>query len=159
MGITRQFGDDLIREQVAAFRANLENATTFMLKYLGEELVKHAKEMHNYTDQSGNLTNSIGYVVAHKKEVVSIGGLVSVGEETGGEEAGMKLINTMVKRNTAAFSLIIVAGMNYAAYVEALGYNVILPAELKAKHDVPAAFERLRKVALQKAHEKFGIWI
>jgi hypothetical protein len=161
MGITRQFDDDLIREQVAAFQTNLENATVFMLKYLGEELVKYAREKHNYTDQTGNLTNSMGYVVAHKKKIVFVGGLISGNSKDNkeGEEAGKKLIDTMVKRNTAAFSLIIVAGMNYAACVEALGYNVILPAELKAKHDVPAAFKRLRKAALQKAHEKFGIQI
>jgi hypothetical protein len=155
MGITRQFGDDVIRGQVAQFQTWLEGAIMFMLMELGEGLVTYAKLQHNYTDRSGNLTNSIGYVVVHKKEVVATGGLVS-GE---GEKAGMELIDTMVKRNTSTFSLIIVAGMNYAAYVEAMGYNVILPAELKAKHDVPAAFERLRKLASEKAREKFGIEI
>ena len=46
--------------------------------------------------------------------------------------------------------------MNYAAYVEAKGYNVILPAELKAKKDFPEAMNRLMEKARNKANELFG---
>ena len=46
--------------------------------------------------------------------------------------------------------------MNYAAYVEAKGYNVILPAELKAKKEFPIVVKELITKAKQKALEKFG---
>lgn len=44
--------------------------------------------------------------------------------------------------------------MNYAAYVEAKGYNVILPAELKAKSELPAEINKLVMKA-NKAIELF----
>ena len=56
-------------------------------------------------------------------------------------------------------ALVVVAGMNYAAYVEAKGYNVILPAELKAKTDFPQAMKKLMDKAQAKATEIFGIAI
>ncbi len=40
--------------------------------------------------------------------------------------------------------------MNYAAYVEAKGYNVILPAELKAKKDFPTAMNKIINKVLSK---------
>ena len=46
--------------------------------------------------------------------------------------------------------------MNYAAYVEAKGYNVILPAQLKAMKDFPETVKRLQDLAKKKANELFG---
>ena len=40
-----------------------------------------------------------------------------------------------------------------SAYVEAKGYNVILPAELKARTDFPATMKRLMDKAKSKAKE------
>lgn len=138
---------------VQAFQKRLEAATIYLLKYLGESLVKYAKDQHNYTDQSGNLTNSIGYVVVQKATPVHFGGLNQPGE---GADAGLKLAMKIAAQTPNSFSLIIVAGMNYAAYVEAKGYNVILPAELKAKTDFPAAMNKLVEKARTKANELFG---
>lgn len=68
----------------------------------------------------------------------------------------MKLAMKIASQTPNSFSLIIVAGMNYAAYVEAKGYNVILPAELKAKADFPAAMNKLVEKARSKAIELYG---
>ena len=46
--------------------------------------------------------------------------------------------------------------MNYAAYVEAKGYNVILPAELKAKTDFPIMMAKLKEKARKRALLEFG---
>lgn len=154
MGIVPKFGDGVITAKVQAFRKRLEAATIFMLQALGESLVKYAKDSHNYTDRTGNLTNSIGYVVVHDKKVISFGGLNHSGE---GSDSGMKVAMKMAEKTLSSFSLIIVAGMNYAAYVEAKGYNVILPAELKAKNDFPATMKRLMDMAKAKTSEIYGI--
>lgn len=154
MGIVPKFGDGAITAKIQTFQKRLEAATIFMLQALGESLVKYAKESHNYTDRTGNLTNSIGYVVVHNKKAISFGGLNQPGE---GSESGMKVAMKMADETLSAFSLIIVAGMNYAAYVEAKGYNVILPAELKAKSDFPAAMKRLTDMAKAKTSEIYGI--
>lgn len=147
------FGSGAVAAKVMAFQQNLERATEFLLKYLGEELAKYAKDNHNYTDQTGNLTNSIGYAVVRNKEIVYSGGENQPGE---GSQEALKVAMKMAAKADETFSLIIVAGMNYAAYVEARGYNVILPAELKAKKDFPEAMNKLMEKAKGKANELFG---
>lgn len=154
MGIKAQFGHGAITASVKAFQQRVEVATIYMLTQLGESLVKYAKQQRNYTDQTGNLTNSIGYVVVKNGKPISFGGLDQSGD---GKDAGYKLAMDMAAKTTSSFSLIIVAGMNYAAYVEAMGYNVILPAELKAKTDFPATMKRLMEKAKSKASELYGI--
>lgn len=152
MGIKPMFGNGLVADSVARFQRDVENATIYLLKYLGESLVKYARDRHNYTDRSGNLTNSIGYAVVRKSSIVYF----AAGQQGAGADAALKTAMKMADGLPNAFSLIIVAGMSYAAYVEAKGYNVILPAELKAKRDFPATMQRLTARTRNKANELFG---
>lgn len=154
MGITKQFDDGMIVARVQAFQDNLEKAALFVLKYLGENLVKYARDNHNYTDQTGNLTNSIGYAVVRNSKIVFSDEKTQPGE---GADAARKAAIKYASSLPNDFSLIIIAGMNYAAYVEAKGYNVILPAELKAKTDIPQEMNKLIEKAKSKANELFGI--
>lgn len=153
MGIAPTFGSGYIQAQVKAFEERLEQAAIFMMQYLGEDLAKYAKDMHNYTDRTGNLTNSIGYAVARGNQIVFYGGPESGGA---GNDAALQVAMKMIETLPNRLSLVIVAGMNYAAYVEAKGYNVILPAELKAKTDFPQAMQKLMDKAKAKANELFG---
>lgn len=155
MGIEPQFGKGVVAAQVAAFQERLEKATIFQLNYLGEQLVKYAKDMHNYTDRTGNLTNSIAYAVLRGSEIVTYGGENQPGDGADNALATARLFASQIGGHT--FSLIVVAGMNYAAYVEAKGYNVILPAELKARTDFPRAMAKLQEKAKAKTHEIYGI--
>lgn len=150
MGIEPKFGNGMITAKIASFKDNLEKATLLALKYLGEDLVKYAKDKHNYTDQTGNLTNSIGYVVVHNGKSEYYGGFTQPGA---GKDSALKIAMQLASGVGSACSLIIVAGMDYAAYVEAKGYNVILPAELKARTDFPATMKRLMDKAKSKAKE------
>lgn len=154
MGITPQFSKGAVFDEVMLFQKRLEQATIFTLQYLGESLAKYAKDNHNYTDRTGNLTNSISYVVVRNKEIVFGPDQSSTGQAAA-LQAALKMIDTLPD----CISLIIVAGMNYAAYVEAKGYNVILPAELKAKTDFPQAMKKLMDKAKAKANEMFGTTI
>ncbi len=153
MGIKPKFGTGYVAAQVNAFQDRLEKATVFMLQYMGEELAKYAKDQHNYQDQTGNLTNSIGYAVVKQGKILNYGGEIQPGE---GAAEGLKVAQQMAAKLTNSFSLIIVAGMNYAAYVEAKGYDVILPAQLKAMSDFPQTIQRLKDLANKKATELFG---
>ena len=134
MGIVPKFGNGYIADKVMIFQKRLEQAVIFTLNYLGESLAKYAKDNHTYPDRTGNLTNSIAYAVVKDKEIVYYDATTQPG--VGAEEA-LKLAMKMAASLPNQYSLIIVAGMNYAAYVEAKGYNVILPAELKAKTEFP----------------------
>lgn len=153
MGITAKFGSGYIAGKVENFHNRLEQATLFLLRYLGEDLAKYAKDNHTYTDRTGNLTNSIAYAVVRDREIVFYDATNQPGE---GSEEALKLAMKIAASLPHQYSLIIVAGMNYAAYVEAKGYNVILPAELKAKKDFPAAMKRLAEKAKQRALAEFG---
>ncbi len=153
MGIAPMFSNDAIGAQVRLFQKRLEEAAIYLLKCLGEELTKYAKDKHNYTDRTGNLTNSIGYAVVRNGDILYFGGAVQQGE---GADNALKVAVKMAETCANSLSLVIVAGMNYAAYVEARGYNVILPAELKAKTDFPKAMQMLMDKAKRKADELFG---
>ena len=142
-----------IKGTVMAFQKRLETAVIFQLQKLGEELVKYAKDQHNYQDQTGNLTNSIGYAVVKQGKILNYGGEIQPGE---GAAEGLKTAQQMATTLPNSFSLIIVAGMNYAAYVEAKGYNVILPAQLKAMKDFPETVKRLQDLAKKKALEELN---
>ena len=145
------FGSGLIAAQASAFQQRVERAAIFLMQYLGEELVKYAKDKHNYTDRTGNLTNSISYVVVRNKDIV-----FGPDQSPTGQEAALQAALKMIAKLPDCLALVIVAGMNYAAYVEAKSYNVILPAELKAKTDFPQAMKKLMDKAKAKANEMFG---
>lgn len=152
MGISPDFKEGAVSAQVEAFRQNLGRAVLTLLKYLGEDLVRYARDNHNYTDRTGNLTSSIGYVITREGKIVFDG----IASSVDSRESALRVARQMAADSGQAYTLIIVAGMSYASYVEAKGYNVILPAELKAKKDFPAAMERLTEMAKGKANELFG---
>lgn len=154
MAIKPTFQNGAVAAKVQEFQKRLESATIFLLQYMGEELTKYAREQHNYTDQTGNLTNSIGYAVVRNGKIVNYGGEIKSGD---GAAEGLKIAQKMAANASSSFSLLIVAGMNYAAYVEAKGYNVILPAELKAKADLPAYMQKLQAMAMDKANAMFNL--
>lgn len=154
MAIKPTFQNGTVAAKVQEFQKRLESATVFLLQFMGEELTKYAREQHNYTDQTGNLTNSIGYAVVRNGKIVNHGGEIKSGD---GAAEGLKIAQKMAANASSSFSLLIVAGMNYAAYVEAKGYNVILPAELKAKADLPAYMQKLQAMAMDKAKAMFNL--
>lgn len=154
MAIKPTFQNGAVAAKVQEFQKRLESATVFLLQYMGEELTRYAREQHNYTDQTGNLTNSIGYAVVRNGKIVNYGGEIKSGD---GAAEGLKMAQKMAANASSSFSLLIVAGMNYAAYVEAKGYNVILPAELKAKADLPAYMQKLQAMAIDKANAMFNL--
>lgn len=129
MGMEPQFNPNrLARERVAQLNARLEKAMVYVLNALGMELVSYARERHTYIDRTGNLTNSMGYVILKNGRQIAHGG-----EQGGeGEAAAMKLYNELALTSNYDYTLVIVAGMEYAAYVESKGYNVLMPAQLKA---------------------------
>lgn len=90
---------------------------------VGEECIAEARNNGAYQDQTGNLRNSVGYCVLLNGEVK--GQKVS--------HLNKKTIDEVSQKYPKDLVLIVVAGMNYAAYVEAKGYNVLSSAQLKAE--------------------------
>lgn len=91
------------------------------LSSLGERVVRYAREHGNYTDRTGNLRNSIGYVVIQNGNIV---------RENFGNGIPQQMARTYaleVGRERGGYKtyLVWVAGMEYAKYVEASGFDVI----------------------------------
>ena len=103
------------------------------LSYIGEELCAHARTItpgHStggYDDQTGNLRSSIGFRLYKDGTAVKDGGFKNVGNGNGVEEAKNALdkYGLSYEISTNGWTLLIVAGMSYATYVEAKGYNVL----------------------------------
>lgn len=122
-----------------------------VMAYVGEEFVKDAKtNLHinksvfskgNYQDQTSNLRSSIGYYILHNDKVVKYK-LEPL--------ANMSIIRSLfTRRSRKGLRLVVVAGMEYASYVESKGYNVIT-----SQADV--AFVDL-KVDLTAVAKRYGI--
>lgn len=101
--------------------------------YVGERCIIEARNNGNYTDQTGNLRSSIGYAVLWNGKIIQkeCADKVKNGDE--GTSKGEKFLSDRIKKaQKKGVVLIVTAGMNYAEYVEAKGYNVLTSAELKA---------------------------
>lgn len=123
--------------QISAQIDRLEEASLHGLCYVGERCLVEARTNGRYKDRTGNLRSSIGYAVIKNGELYKVGGLIGKAEESQG------LIEKLVSKNSKGYVLIVVAGMKYATYVEAIGLNVITSAELLADKLVP---EMLKKI-------------
>src|SRR5699024_1823495 len=95
------------------------------LSVLGERVVKYAREHGSYTDRTGNLRNSIGYVVVQYGKVVKEN--FSIGNGYGEAKVQARAYALEVARELPADKtyLVWVAGMEYAKYVEAKGFDVL----------------------------------
>ena len=130
----------LAQQRKASLQQRFERALLLVLNELGMELVRYARENRTYTDRTGNLTNSMGYVILRRGTQVAHGGEQGNGD---GEKAALELYYKLALGTKYDYTLIIVAGMNYAAYVEAKGYNVLIPAQLKANTEFASRMKEL----------------
>lgn len=115
-----------------------------MLNYVGLECVREARTKRRYTDQTGNLRSSTGYCVLYNGTIVHQSGFEAVKPTaTQGAASGKELMNNLIAQNSTGIVLIVVAGMNYAAYVEAKGLNVLDSSEIMAKKLIRKTLKRL----------------
>lgn len=97
------------------------------LSYVGESCTTQARTAGSYSDDTGNLRNSIGYVVASNGNVV-----LSAGFEVDPQGAKATASRKAIDLSGDTMALVVVAGMNYASYVAAKGYDVLDSAEILA---------------------------
>lgn len=127
-------------KQVEGARIGAINA----LNYVGLECVKEAGESGRYTDRSGNLRSSIGYAILENGKPIKKSTFNKViATATDAEIKSNELISSLAATYKDGLVLIVVAGMNYAAYVEAKGYNVLNSSETLAKTLVPKMLKQL----------------
>ena len=100
-----------------------------ILERTGEQFVKVARIDGDYKDHTGNLRSSIGYVIVRDGEIVGRSFQLSEKEGTDkhtGKREGEQLAMDLVKTFSKGYVLIGVAGMKYAAFVEAMENKDVL---------------------------------
>lgn len=138
----------------------LKNEITKCLVKLGEECIAKIRDRskeESWIDRTGNLRSSIGYAVYDYgiKQIESAFQIVRNGNE--GSSEGKKMISQLGSEYSNAYALVVVAGMNYASYVEALeNKDVLASTELWAKSIVDARLKRAKKAAIEKINKLFS---
>lgn len=138
----------------------LKNEITKCLVKLGEECIAKIRDRskeESWIDRTGNLRSSIGYAVYDYgiKQIESAFQIVRNGNE--GSSEGKKMISQLGSEYSNAYALVVVAGMNYASYVEALeNKDVLASTELWAKSIVDSRLKRAKKTAVEKINKLFS---
>ncbi len=147
MAITPRFRQDTVKSRFDRFIDAIERAQIKRLQYLGEMCVKYAREIPaevGFTDQTGNLRSSIGYVVFNNGVAVSES-YIQVKEGGQGASTGLALAKKVGAKYTEGIALVVTAGMNYAIHLEAKGRDVLASAETLAKQELPRMVEELKQ--------------
>lgn len=125
MSIVSKTPQAVIKEYLRSRVETLEKDLFAKLSYIGEAAIITAREKGDYTDRTGHLRNSTGYVIALDGEIVSSAGFLT------GE--GQAYAEELSRTTRGKAVLVVCAGMNYASYVSARGYDVLDSAELESR--------------------------
>ena len=116
---------------------------------LGEECltrIRTRSKEESWIDQTGNLRSSIGYAVyAYGMEVIgstfqAIPGPTGNGMD--GVQKGQEYIKSLASKFSETYALVVVAGMDYAEYVEAMNNkDVLAGTEIWAKKQIDRYLE------------------
>lgn len=127
----------------------VERLTIRALSKLGEQCVTKIRDRagdKSWYDQTGNLRSSVGYVIAHNKNIIQYSTFNQVKQGSEGVKTGKDLAKELAKRYSNNYVLIVVAGMNYAEFVEAMdNKDVLASTKLWAREQVPLMLEKLKR--------------
>lgn len=116
-----------------------EKAIINALDYIGIYCTNEARNEGKYIDRTGNLRASIGYLIVSNGAIVRNG---MMSDNEGGQQ-GSEFLRELAAKFPHGIALIVVAGMSYAAHVEAISLNVLTSAELLAEQMVPGLLKQL----------------
>ena len=126
-GLRAVFTLGQVRKFVESKTQEYEEKAIQTAQFIGEQFVNKARSTRTYQDRTGNLRSSIGYIIVLNGRVVEQNFQVAnrgTDKNTGKRQA-ISFAEELAGRYPSGLILIGVAGMEYAAYVEAKGYDVI----------------------------------
>lgn len=149
----REIRDYLNREAQRHLARTIE-----MLQNVGERVVNEIRTSHisDWNDQWGNLRSSVGYIIAMDGKPIAmsdfskvLGPLLrddanAVRNKSEGSQAGRQYARELVSLYPQGIALIVVAGMEYASYVENRDNKVVLAqGEIEAKTLIEQMIQKL----------------
>lgn len=149
-GFSAAFGKGEVHNTFAEYALRIHRAIETVMQFIGEECVRIAREQGTYNDITGNLRNSVGYVLVRNGDIICknfeerVASKVVDAANGKGILQGQALAEELAKRFTKGYALIVVAGMHYAHYVESLNKDVLDSAERYAQQRVPKLMQMLK---------------
>ena len=143
MPIKRVTPDSAVKDYINRRLQMMKTVMIENLAYVGEKALAQARTGHRYKDQTGNLTSSIGYCIVDNGRVVHGSSFAAVLNGSEGSSEGRKYLKRLIADNSQGLVFIMVAGMPYAKYVEALNLDVLVSAEMLAKRMIPQIMKTL----------------
>lgn len=115
------------------FQEKAVDKILILLKAGGEKFVELARKIGTYRDQTGNLRSSIGYIIAKDGEIVYENFKESENgtDKMNGKSKGRQIAEEISLSFPNGYILVGVAGMQYAAAVEARGCDVVTGANIQ----------------------------
>lgn len=135
-----------LKAMAVAVVSDMRRKAIRILNRAGQLAVNEAREAGNWTDRTGNLRSSIGYIICedgqpvYESEFQRVNGPDREGTDPHGEEIG-KAYALSLAASTKGLALVVVAGMSYAVYVADRGYNVLSSSQILAENLIPHLFE------------------
>lgn len=151
MGITPKYTDADVHRMLEKSVSRIDKAIFNVLARMGEKCVNEARNFGDYMDQTSNLRSSVGYVVLFNGEIIH-GDFRKSGTGLDGSEGistAQAFASSLASRYPLGYTLIVVAGMNYAAYVETRR-NVLSSAEHLEQRELPRMLAELQSKVRQR---------
>lgn len=157
MPITAPTND--IEKQLMTYFANIRGALIYAFSEAADDVINNIKldagrgGFRKYQDQSGNLTSSVGFALVENGVVLhesTFEPIMPTAQE--GADAGRNYLHQVAAQYPHGISVIVVAGMNYAAYVEAKGLGGMRTGEIALRERIDEILEGL--IAELKAKKK-----
>lgn len=152
MGISRNSTDQEIKRKFKEISERIENAMIMGMQRLGEEMLNYTKSIPaaiGYTDRTGALRSSTGYLLLVNGEIVKANFERVEGPEAteiDGTKIGRAFADKIAKQFNEGFVLVFVAGMDYALAVESKGRDVLTSTEIMANSKVPEELLKLKEM-------------
>lgn len=144
MPIKAKFSKADIKKMVQSQVEAMELAIINRLIFVGETFVKNARENGTYNDITGNLRSSVAYIVLKdgRKLKDNFEKSAKGTDKQKGINEAKSLIDKLKDNFKTGYTLIVVAGMEYAAAVESKGKDVITGSSLIAKQQLVSLFKK-----------------
>ena len=149
-GFNARFTSSDVHNTTSQYAVRIHRAVEAVMQYIGEECVRIAREKGTYNDITGNLRNSVGYVLVRNGDIICrnfeerVASKVASAENGKGMLYGQALAEELAGKFSKGYALIVVAGMHYAHYVESLNKDVLDSAERYAQQQVPRMMQMLK---------------
>lgn len=127
--------DNEIRQWLSDFVDDSCMELAVLASKIGEDALAISRGEHRYQTQTGNLQSSCGYAVTLNGTLFkqgafeSLPGMNKPDGDTGAEKGRAYLEECLRDKQDEGITLIMVAGMDYAGYVEDWGGDVLKSAE------------------------------